>query len=131
MFFTKKRKEVSLDADASRLIAGLEAEFDLMRLRRSRADLEQKDARLAKKVEVLNDNLRSPGRAPESRAGNFPEAAWLRRWWRVLVTKGKILGLESRRGMLIEEQRRCLLLEEDIRFGMRLVGVKLPSDPEE
>ena len=129
-FFTKKRKDVSLDADATRLIGGLEAEFDLMRLRRNRTDLEQKDARLAKKVEILNDNLRSPGRAPGSQAENPSKAAWLRRWWHVLVSRGKILWLESRRGMLVEEQRRCLVMEEDIRFGMRLVGVRLPNDPE-
>jgi len=130
-FFTKKRKDVSLDADATRLIGGLEAEFDLMRLRRYRTDLEQNDARLAKNVEILNDNLRSPGRAPGSQAGNLPKAAWLRRWWHVLVSRGKILWLESRRRQLVEEQRRCLVMEEDIRFGMRLVGVRLPSDPEE
>jgi len=130
-FFTEKRKDVSLDADATRLIGGLEAEFDLMRLRRYRTDLEQNDARLAKNVEILNDNLRSPGRAPGSQAGNLPKAAWLRRWWHVLVSRGKILWLESRRRQLVEEQRRCLVMEEDIRFGMRLVGVRLPSDPEE
>jgi hypothetical protein len=129
--FTKKQKEVSLDANASRLIARLEAEFDLMRLRQLRAELGQKEARLAKKVEILRDNLRSPSRALGSQAGNLPQVAWLRRWRHVLVTRGKILWLETRRGTLVEDQRRLLMMEDEIRFGMRIVGVRMSSDPKE
>jgi len=128
---TKKQKQVSLDASATRLIARLEAEFDLMRLRRLRAELEQKEARLATKVKILRDNLRSPERAPGSQAGNLPKAAWLRRWWHVLVSRGTILWLETRRGTLVQDQRRLLMMEDDIRFGMRIVGVRVPNNPKE
>jgi len=129
--FTKKQKQVSLDASATRLIARLEAEFDLMHLRRLRAELEQKEARLATKVKILRDNLRSPDRAPGLQAGNLPQVAWLRRWRHVLVTTGKIWWLETRRGTLVQDQRRLLMMEDDIRFGMRIVGVRVPNNPKE
>jgi hypothetical protein len=129
--FTKKPMEVSLDASTSRLISRLEAEFDLMRLRQLRAELSQKEARLAKKVEILRDSMRSPSRALGSQAGNLAQVAWLRRWRHVVVTWGKILWLETRRGTLVEDQRRLLMMEDDIQFGMRIVGVRMSSDPKE
>jgi hypothetical protein len=129
--FTKKPMEVSLDASTSRLISRLEAEFDLMRLRQLRAELSQKEARLAKKVEILRDSMRSPSRALGSQAGYLAQVAWLRRWRHVVVTWGKILWLETRRGTLVEDQRRLLMMEDDIQFGMRIVGVRMSSDVSE
>jgi hypothetical protein len=48
----------------------------------------------------------------------------VRRWWGALKIERKVLWLKVRRGMLVEEWRRCLAIADDIRFGMRVTGAR-------
>ena len=120
-----RRRGESPDANAGRLIAELESEFDLLRLERYMADLEQRDARLAEEIDLLKARLQPPTRVP--RSATSPKTSRLRRWGRVLVVGGKIFWLKTRRGILAEQWRRCSALEKDIRFGLRVAGVRSPQ----
>ena len=128
--FTKRRRGSSLGADADRLIVELETKFDLIRLRRHRAAIEREEARLAREVGFLRNGPSPSTGTPELRYGDLSNAGWRRRWWRMLVIKINVLWLESRRRRLVEEQRWLLLMEEDIRFGMRVTGMRFPKDPD-
>jgi hypothetical protein len=103
-----------------RLIANLESEFDLLRLERRVADLEERGERLLEEI----DALRSRARIQTSSREHSEEISLMRRWWGALLTKGRIGWLRARRGMLAEERRRCMAIVEDIRFGMRLTGMR-------
>jgi hypothetical protein len=108
---------------AARLIADLEFEFDLLRIKRYMADLERKDERLVEEIGALRARFEAPTRAPESAL--LPD---MRRWWRALAVEAKILWLKARREILAEEWRRCSAIAGDIRFGMRVTGVGSPRE---
>ena len=76
-----RRRGESPDANAGRLIAELESEFDLLRLERYMVDLEQRDARLAEEIDLLKACIRS---------ATSPKTSRLRRWGRVPVIGGKV-----------------------------------------
>ncbi len=128
--FINRRRGSSLGADADRLIVELETKFDLIRLRRHRGAIEREEARLAREVGFLRTGQSPSTGTPELRYGDLSNAGWRRRWWRMLVIKINVLWLESRRRRLVEEQRWLLLMEEDIRFGMRVTGMRFPKDPD-
>jgi hypothetical protein len=109
-----------------RLIAELESEFDLLRLERYVADLEQRDEFLVEEIDALR---RACIEAPSATTHQVsPERPLMRRWWRALAAEGRIVWLKARRGMLAEERRRCLAIADDIRFGMRVTGARSPRE---
>lgn len=120
MYETRWRRE---GPAADRLIANLESEFDLLRLERYVADLERRDEHLLEEIDALGRRARI--QAPSSTHEKLsPQVSVTRRWWGVLVTEVRIVWLKARRGMLAEEWRRCMAIAEDIRFGMRVTGVR-------
>ncbi len=121
-----RRRGGSPDSNADRLIVELEAEFDLLRLKRYMADLEQRDACLAEEIDILKARLQPPTRAPSPRSAISPNTSWPR-WWRVLLIQGKIFWLKTRREILVEEWRRCSAIEKDIRFGLLITGMRSPQ----
>ena len=120
----KGSRRDSSAAVADSLIADLESEFDLMRLQRYMAVLEQKDDRLAGEINALKAGIAIPGRTPEYTLGYTapPYASFVRRWARTLAAEGRILLLEARRRRLADEWRRCSAVASDIRFGLRVTG---------
>ena len=113
---------------AGRLIADLESEFDLLRLERYMADLERKDERLVEEIDALRVRIEPPTRAPSAGYAALPATGRMRRWWRALATEGKVLWLKARREMLAEEWWRCSAITGDIRFGLRVTGVRSPRE---
>jgi hypothetical protein len=112
-------------ANTDRLVAELEDEFDLLRLRRYMADLERQDARLAEEMESLKASLEV---SKSSRSATPRDAGRLRWWWRVLATGGKVFWLKIRREMLAEEWRRCSTIEKDVRFGLLVTDVRMTAE---
>jgi hypothetical protein len=107
-----------------RLIADLESEFDLLRLERYMADLQERDERLIREIDALR-RARFQAASSSIHEDVPPERAPMRRrWWRLVRREGRIVWLKARRGMLEEEWRRCMAMADDIRFGMRLTGAK-------
>ncbi len=108
-----------------RLIADLESEFDLLRLERYMADLQERDERLIREIDALR-RARLQAASSSTHEDVPPERARMRRrrWWRLVRREGRIVWLKARRGMLEEERRRCMAMADDIRFGMRLTGAK-------
>lgn len=106
MFTTGRRKERA-GVDADRLIAGLEDEFDLLRLEEYSADLEREEIRLIDEAERFRGNL-------EARLG----------WWRPFVIRPRVFWLSIRRESLAEKRRWYRSLEEEIRFSLRLAKAR-------
>ncbi len=125
-----RRKEVKMSRRGSpgviadRLIAELESEFDLMRLERHMTDLEQKDERLAKEIDALRGGIEPP--VPRCEAPR--KASPIRRWRRALARQVRIFWLKARRKRLVEEWRRCSVMADDIRFGLRVAGLRSTRD---
>jgi len=120
----KRSRTGSPGAIADQLIADLESEFDLMRLESYMSDLERKDERLVETIAVLRARI-------EPHASGYAvlwSTGLSRRWGRMLATEGRILWLKSRRKRLGEEWRRRSALANDIRFGLRVTGVRSPRD---
>ncbi len=123
MYETGWRSESPADG---RLIADLESEFDLLRLERRVADLEQRDVLLVEEIDAMR---RARIEAPSATTHEVsPERSLMRRLWRALTTEGRILWLKARRGMLAEQRRRCLAIADDIRFGMRVTRLRSPRE---
>jgi len=119
MFATRQNQE-PVNAEANRFLFELEQEFDLMRLRARRASLEQEEARLAEEQESLSNDLRLSVASSAGPSEAPAEHGWMRGWWRAVATRVTIWRLELRRERLAEEERRLVLLEEDIEFVLRL-----------
>ena len=96
-----------------------------MRLERHVADLEQRDELLVEEIEALR---RARIEAPSATTHEVSPERPLMRWWWALTTGGRIVWLRARRGMLAEERRRCLAIADDIRFGMRVTGLRSPRE---
>ena len=122
----KRSRTASPGAIANRLIADLESEFDLVRLESYMSDLERNDERLVETIAVLRARIEPPAHA--SGYTGLRDTGLIRRWGRTLATEGRILWLQSRRKRLGEEWRRCSALASDIRFGLRVTGVRSPRD---
>jgi hypothetical protein len=110
-----------------RLIADLESEFDLLRLERYVADLQHRDELLLKEIDALR---RARVEAPSATTHEVPpeRRSLMGRWRRALRIEGRIVWLRWRRGVLAEERRRCSAIAEDIRFGMRITGMRSPRE---
>lgn len=124
MFTVKRGREVS-SAQAECLLDEMESKFDLMRLRARRAELEQKEIRLKEKQEKI---LKSRAQLPSVHTAEVPENpadALGLRWRRLLRSRVISWWLGLRREMLVEQQRQCLLLEEEIKFALRVRGATL------
>jgi hypothetical protein len=92
------------------LLDELELKFDLMRLRRLRAELEEEDERLASKEELLSSCLLDtdgPGT-----------------WRRRLSIRARLFWIGNKRGALADRQRWFRVLEGDLEFAMRLRGIR-------
>src|SRR5215212_5676380 len=96
MFATKRRSEAA-SAEANRLIYEMEQEFDLMRLKARRADLEREEARLAEEEELLKDGLNPQKNFCTGQLCETPTGTtWVRRLWRALARMKTIWWLEVR-----------------------------------
>lgn len=109
--FTTRQREESPSVETNRLIAGLEDEFDLLRLRKHSADLEDAEACLADEVECFRESLKTK-----------------LRWWRVVAIRTNIFWLEIRRERLAEKRRWYRSLEEEIKFSIRLMNARSTND---
>jgi hypothetical protein len=118
MFATRQSKE-PVNAEANRFLFELEQEFDLMRLRARRTNLEQEEARLAEEQQSLRSCLRPSADTSISQSGVPGADGWIR-GWRAVATRVAIWRLEVRRVGLAGEIGRLVLLEEDIEFAKRL-----------
>jgi hypothetical protein len=114
MSSAERQERASPRADALRLLDGLEDEFDLMRLRRYRAVLEEEDARLREEARLLK--------------GSLADVAPLR--WRTLAsTTARLLWIRCRRASKRGEWRRVASVERDIRFARRVKARAKPAKP--
>jgi hypothetical protein len=125
------------------LIANLESEFDLLRIQRYIADLDQTDECLLKELDALKstrfekpssyssstqeelslEGLSQEGLSQEELSQEGERSLKRRmRWWGVLGREGRIVWLKLRRGMLAEKRRRSMAIAQDIRFEIRLRG---------
>ena len=128
MFATKRSSEAA-SAEANRLVYEMEQEFDLMRLKARRADLEREEARLAEEEELLKD-----GHNPQKEdycTDQLCEAptestTGVQRLWRALARMKTIWWLEVRQQMLAGEAYRLSLLEDEIEFAQRLRKMQTP-----
>ena len=112
------------------LIANLESEFDLLRIQRYIAVLDQTDERLLNELDALkNARFEKPSYSStleelslEGLSLEGGRSQKRRRWWGALGREGRIVWLKLRRGVLAEKRRRSVAIEQDIRFGLRLRG---------
>lgn len=119
MFAVKRGREVS-GLEARRLLGEMESKFDLMLLRARRVELEQKQIHLEeKREEIRKSGLQLPRIHTVKQPGNPVDAPELR-WWFLLRSRVISWWLGLRCEMLVEQQRQCLLLEEEIKFALRL-----------
>jgi len=124
--YGKRSRRGSPDAIADQLITELEYEFDLMRLERYMSDLERKDECLVEKIDAQKARIE-----PSTRASGYAvirDTSLIRQWGRMLATEGRVFWLKARRKKLAEEWRRCSAVASDIRFGLRVTGVRSPQD---
>ena len=126
MFATKRSSEAA-SVEANRLIYEMEEEFDLMRLKARRADLEREAARLAEEEELLKDGL-NPQKNCADQLCETPTktTTGVRRIWRALARMKTIWWLEVRQEMLAGEAYRLSLLEDEIEFAQRLRQMPSP-----
>ena len=124
--FATKRRSGAASAEANRLVYEMEQEFDLMRLKARRADLEREEARLAEEEELLKDGL-NPQKDCAARLCETPtETTGVRRLWSALARMKTIWWLEVRQEMLAGEAYRLSLLEDEIEFAQRLRKMQTP-----
>jgi hypothetical protein len=116
---TRQRRE-PVNEEANRVLIELEQEFDLLRLRARRVSLEQEATRLAEEQESLRNDLGPPAAAPPGPSASSLKSPWMRGLWRAVTKRVVIWQLELRRAGLADEARRLVILEEDIKFAMRL-----------
>jgi hypothetical protein len=126
MFATKRSSEAA-SVEANRLIYEMEEEFDLMRLKARRADLEREAARLAEEEELLKYGL-NPQKNCADQLCETPTktTTGVRRIWRALARMKTIWWLEVRQEMLAGEAYRLSLLEDEIEFAQRLRKMQTP-----
>jgi hypothetical protein len=119
MFVARRRLE-PVGAEANKFLFQLEQEFDLMRLGARREILEQEERHLAEEQESLRKELKMPVASVGGSSGATSENGRVRRWGRAVATRAAIWRLGLRRKGLAGEARRLVLLEDDIRFALRL-----------
>ena len=120
IFGATRQSREPVNEEANRVLIELEQEFDLLRLRARRVTLEQEATRLAEEQESLRSDLGPPVAAPPDQSSSPLKSPWMRGLWRQMTKRVAIWRLELRRVGLADEARRLVILEEDIKFAMRL-----------
>ena len=118
--FVIKQSQEHVNEEANRFLFELEQEFDLIRLRSRRQQLEREEARLAERQESLRNDFGLPVDSSDLPSGGPTEEGWMREWWRAVATKVAIWWLEVRQHSLAEEMRRLVRIEEEIEFMLHL-----------
>jgi hypothetical protein len=125
------KSHAAVGAEADLLIAELEQEFDLLRLRDLKAAMDREDERLAEEERLSRERPRPADAAADQRSvvpadGGVEKGAW----WRMLAGRvtlwSRVLWVRIRRGTLVEEWRRLSFLERDIEFAMRERRLRTP-----
>jgi hypothetical protein len=125
------KSHAAVGAEADLLIAELEQEFDLLRLRDLKAALDREDERLAEEERLSRERPR-PADAAADQPSVVPADGGVEKgaWWRMLAGRvtlwSRVLWVRIRRGTLVEEWRRLSFLERDLEFAMRERRLRTP-----